>query len=127
MGYVKHRAPLDKKRSVNKYTDAGRAEIHKKLEAINMDTLYQIMQNPVRQRSIEYNDNRLSLYCAQQGKCAITKRILKTGNMHCHHKIPIKNGGKDNYGNLILLLEEVHILVHATDVNVIEHYMCFLN
>ena len=46
--------------------------------------------------------------------------------MHCHHKIPIKNGGKDNYGNLILLLEEVHILVHATDVNVIEHYMCIL-
>lgn len=126
MGYVKHRAPLDKKRSVNKYTAEGRAEIHKKLEAINMDTLYQIMQNPVKQRSIEYNDNRLSLYCAQQGKCAVTKQILKIGKMHCHHKIPVKNGGKDNYGNLIFLTEEVHILLHATDTTVIEHYMSIL-
>lgn len=126
MGYVKHKAPLDKKRSVNKYTAEGRAEIHKKLEAINMDTLYQIMQNPVKQRSIEYNDNRLSLYCAQQGKCAITKQILKIGKMHCHHKIPVKNGGKDNYGNLIFLTEEVHILLHATDTTVIEHYMSIL-
>lgn len=126
MGYVKHKAPLDKKRSVNKYTAEGRAEIHKKLEAINMDTLYQIMQNPVKQRSIEYNDNRLSLYCAQQGKCAITKQILKIGKMHCHHKIPVKNGGKDNYGNLIFLTEEVHILLHATDTTVIEHYISIL-
>lgn len=126
MGYVKHKAPLDKKRSVNKYTAEGRAEIHKKLEAINMDTLYQIMQNPVKQRSIEYNDNRLSLYCAQQGKCAITKQILKIGKMHCHHKNPVKNGGKDNYGNLIFLTEEVHILLHATDTTVIEHYMSIL-
>lgn len=126
MGYVKHKAPLDKKRSVNKYTAEGRAEIHKKLEAINMDTLYQIMQNPVKQRSIEYNDNRLSLYCTQQGKCAITKQILKIGKMHCHHKIPVKNGGKDNYGNLIFLTEEVHILLHATDTTVIEHYMSIL-
>ncbi len=126
MGYVKHRAPLDKKRSVNKYTAEGRAEIHKKLEAINMDTLYQIMQNPVKQRSIEYNDNRLSLYCAQQGKCAVTKQNLKIGKMHCHHKIPVKNGGKDNYGNLIFLTEEVHILLHATDTTVIEYYMSIL-
>lgn len=126
MGYVKHRAPLDKKKSVNKYTAEGRAEIHKKLEMINMDTLYQIMQNPVKQRSIEYNDNRLSLYCAQQGKCAVAKQILKIGKMHCHHKIPIKNGGKDNYGNLIFLTEEVHILLHATDTAVIEHYMSIL-
>lgn len=126
MGYVKHKVPLDKKRSVNKYTAEGRAEIHKKLEAINMNTLYQIMQNPVKQRSIEYNDNRLSLYCAQQGKCAITKQILKIGKMHCHHKIPVKNGGKDNYGNLIFLTEEVHILLHATDTTVIEHYMSIL-
>lgn len=126
MGYVKYKAPLDKKKSVNKYTAEGRAEIHKKLEMINMDTLYQIMQNPVKQRSIEYNDSRLSLYCAQQGKCAVTKQILKIGKMHCHHKIPVKNDGKDNYGNLIFLTEEVHILLHATDTAVIEHYMSIL-
>lgn len=126
MGFIKHKAPLDKKRSINKYTAGGRVEIHKNLETINMDTLYQIMQNPVKQRSIEYNDNRISLYCAQQGKCAITKQILKIGKMHCHHKIPVKDGGKDNYRNLIFLTEDVHILLHATDATVIEHYMSIL-
>lgn len=127
MSYVKHQTPLDKKRSINKYTAEGRKEIHRNLEAINMDILYQIMQNPIKQRSIKYNDNRLSLYCAQQGKCAITKQILKIGKMHCHHKIPVKYGGKDNYSNLILLTEDVHILLHATDADIIEHYMKMLN
>ncbi len=92
-----------------------------------MDILYHLMRNPVKQRSIEYNDNRLSLYCAQQGKCAITKQILKIGKMHCHHKIPVKLGGKDNYSNLILLTDDVHILLHATDETVIKHYMSVLN
>lgn len=127
IGYIRHKTPLDKKRSINKYTPEGRAEIHKNLEAINMDILYHLMRNPVKQRSIEYNDNRLSLYCAQQGKCAITKQILKIGKMHCHHKIPVKYGGKDNYSNLILLAEDVHILLHATDEAVINHYMSVLN
>ena len=127
MGYIRHKTPLDKKRSINKYTPEGRIEIHKNLEAINMDILYHLMRNSVKQRSIEYNDNRLSLYCAQQGKCAITKQILKIGKMHCHHKIPVKLGGKDNYSNLILLAEDVHILLHATDEAVIKHYMSVLN
>ena len=123
ISYVQHKAPLDKKKSINKYTSEGRKEIHKKLEAVNMDMLYEIMKNPVKQRSIEYNDNRLSLYCAQHGRCAVTKQILKIGKMDCHHKIPVKQGGKDNYSNLILLTEEVHILLHAVEDNVIKHYM----
>ena len=127
IGYIRHKTPLDKKKSINKYTPEGRIEIHKNLEAINMDILYHLMRNPVKQRSIEYNDNRLSLYCAQQGKCAITKQILKIGKMHCHHKIPVKLGGKDSYSNLILLTDDVHILLHATDEAVIKHYMSVLN
>ena len=127
IGYIRHKTPLDKKRSINKYTPEGRIEIHKNLEAINMDILYHLMRNPFKQRSIEYNDNRLSLYCAQQGKCAITKQILKIGKMHCHHKIPVKLGGKDSYSNLIFLTEDVHILLHATDEAVIKHYMSVLN
>lgn len=47
--------------------------------------------------------------------------------MHCHHKIPVKYGGKDNYSNLIILTEDVHILLHATDESVINHYMSVLN
>lgn len=126
ISYVQHKAPLNKKNSINKYTAEGRKGIHKKLEAVDMNVLYEMMKNPVKQRSIEYNDNRLSLYCAQKGRCAITKQILKIGKMHCHHKIPVKQGGKDNYNNLILLTEEVHILLHSVEDNVIKHYMDIL-
>lgn len=58
--------------------------------------------------------NRLSLYCAMQGKCAITGKILEIGEIHCHHKTPIKSGGTDKYENLLLISENVHILLHAT-------------
>lgn len=126
ISYVQHKAPLNKKNIINKYTAEGRKGIHKKLEAVDMNVLYEMMKNPVKQRSIEYNDNRLSLYCAQKGRCAITKQILKIGKMHCHHKIPVKQGGKDNYNNLILLTDEVHILLHSIEDNVIKHYMDIL-
>lgn len=126
ISYIQHKAPLDKKNSINKYTAEGRKGIHKKLEAVDMNVLYEMMKNPVKQRSIEYNDNRLSLYCAQRGRCAITKQILKIGKMHCHHKIPVKQGGKDDYNNLILLTDEVHILLHSVEDNVIKHYMDIL-
>ncbi len=126
ISYVQHKAPLNKKNSINKYTAEGRKGIHKKLEAVDMNVLYEMMKNPVKQRSIEYNDNRLSLYCAQKGRCAITKQILKIGKMHCHHIIPVKQGGKDNYNNLILLTDEVHILLHSVEDNVIKHYMDIL-
>lgn len=126
IGYIKHRTPLNKKRGINQYTPEGRAEIHKKLETINPHLLYYIMQNPIKGCSIEYNDNRLSLYCAQQGKCAITGQILEVGKMDCHHKLPVHMDGKDNYGNLIFVTDEVHRLIHATDEQVIEHYMSLL-
>ena len=80
------------------------------------------MRNPIPSRSIEYNDNRLSLYCAMQGKCAITGKILEIGEIHCHHKTPIKSGGTDKYENLLLISEDVHILLHATNSETIEKY-----
>lgn len=72
-----------------------------------------MMRNPVPNRSIEYNDNRLSLYCGQRGKCAITGQELLIMNMHCHHIIPTHMGGTDKYENLLLINEDVHKLLHA--------------
>ena len=71
------------------------------------------MQNPVRSATIEYNDNRLSLYCGQQGKCAVTKEELKIGHMHCHHIRPKSKGGDDGYQNLIFVTDIVHKIIHA--------------
>ena len=126
VAYIQHKNPIDKKRSINKYTAAGRVEIHKRLETVNMAFLHHLMRNPV-EGSIEYNDNRLSLYCAQQGKCAVRNVPLEIGCIHCHHKKPKAQGGGDNYLNLTIVDESVHILIHATKSETIEKYKRLLN
>lgn len=114
IGYIQHHPPIHKKKSVNKYTAAGRAEIHKNLECVDMSILHSLMKNPITSATVEYNDNRISLYVAQQGKCAITKKQLSLEEIHCHHKKPKSLGGGDNYANLIILHERIHRLIHAT-------------
>lgn len=126
IAYVQHKNPMDKKRIINKYTVAGRAEIHKRLEKVNLSILHYLMRHPA-DGSIEYNDNRLSLYCAQQGKCAVLNMPMEANRIHCHHKKPKAQGGSDAYGNLILVDMSVHVLIHATRKETIERYKVILN
>ena len=123
IGYIQHHPPIHKKKSVNKYTVEGRAEIHKNLESVDMTMVHILMRNPVMDASAEYNDNRISLFVAQRGACAITKEPLLPGEMHCHHKKPRSQGGGDEYANLILLNENAHRLVHATNAETIRSLM----
>lgn len=123
IGYIQHHPPIHKKKSVNKYTAAGRAEIHKNLECVDMSILHSLMKNPITSATVEYNDNRISLYVAQQGKCAITKKQLSLEEIHCHHKTPKSLGGGDNYANLIILHERIHRLIHATQKDTISAIM----
>lgn len=128
IGYVQHRAPLDKKREINQYTAEGRELIHKQLgSSINPDLLSYLMENPIKGKSIEYNDNRLSLFCAQKGRCAITGDDLTIGNMHCHHKLSLKLGGTDEYKNLAFVTVEIHRLLHATNLKIIIELVQKLN
>ncbi|MBQ6980188.1 MAG: group II intron reverse transcriptase/maturase [Clostridia bacterium] len=127
LGYVQHQNPMWKNGKVNKYTPEGRKEIHNQLQKVNLNILHYLMRNPNENQSVEYNDNRLSLYCAMQGKCAITKTILEKDNIHCHHIIPRKDGGGDNYQNLLLIDKRVHILLHAAKAETIEKYLGILN
>ena len=123
IGYVQTKPPMHKKRSVQKYTPEGRKEIHANL-GINTAMLGALLRQPLFGRSAEYADNRLSLYCAQYGKCAITGQVFETlGDIHCHHKLPRSNGGNDRYQNLILIRESVHILIHATTEQIIEKHL----
>ena len=39
------------------------------------------MRNPVQFASVELNNNRLALYCAQHGCCAVTKQPLEIGDI----------------------------------------------
>ena len=127
ISFVQTKAPMCKKRSVQKYTPEGRKEIHENL-GINTGMLQSLMRQQLYGRSAEYADNRLSLYCAQYGKCAVTGQMIEAlDDIHCHHKLPRHNGGKDNYQNLIIIREAVHILIHATTGPTIDRYLSTLN
>lgn len=127
IGYVQNKYPINKKRSINSYTPKGREEIHKKLKKVNMKILHYMMKNPVRYRSIEYNDNRLSLYAAQMGKCAVSGKVLEIGDIYCHHKLPRNLGGSDKYQNLVIVCNDIHRLIHATNPETIRKYKELFN
>lgn len=128
IGDVRHKKPMSKKRIVNSYTPEGRVDIHNKLR-LNTAVLLQLMKMDIPGRSIEYMDNRLSLWCAQYGKCAITGEDLAINEIHCHHKIPLKAPfyGTDRYENLVIVHVDVHRLIHATNPQVISKYLAKLN
>ena len=126
VGYVHPKNAQHKRKSVNKYTPEGRALIHKNLE-IDTGTMLWLMRNPVRSRTIEYADNRISLYAAQYGKCAVTGRVMEAHDIHCHHKVPANKGGTDEYATLVLVSKDVHVLIHASEEATIHSYLEILH
>lgn len=120
---VKTSPPMCFSPQVCNYTESGRAKIHELQKAISPYILRQIMEHPIQGQSTELNDNRISLYVAQRGKCAICKDTLSPGNMEVHHILPKANGGNDNYANLALITADVHKLIHATDPETIRKYL----
>ncbi|MFP5110735.1 group II intron reverse transcriptase/maturase, partial [Neobacillus sp. C211] len=82
----KHKTNLCFSQETCNYTAEGRDKIHKSLKAVNKRVLFSIMRNYISNRSIEYNDNRISKFIAQYGKCAVTGAELGMNDWHCHHK-----------------------------------------
>jgi group II intron reverse transcriptase/maturase len=110
IGYVQFKIPKYK---------SNKVEVEE-VEGIKLKLLRQSLYN----RSIEYVDNRISLYSAQKGKCAVTgESFTSTEEIHCHHKIPKSEGGTDEYENLVLVTVTVHKLIHATDDETIQKYL----
>lgn len=113
IGKIQHKHPIGKKKSICCYTAEGRAEIHDNL-SLNMALIHSLMRTPQYDKSIEFVDNRISLYSAQMGKCAVTGEIFTHhSDISCHHIIPREKGSTDKYDNLILIKKSVHLLIHA--------------
>ena len=127
IAYVQHRVPLDKKRIINKYTPQGREEIHKSLDCVDFEILHYLMNSPCGKQSVEYNDNRIAMYVAQKGRCAVTKVKLAVNEIDCHHKTPIEYGGGDEYKNLIIVSDKVHILIHSVNSRTLKKYLALVN
>lgn len=123
IAYVQHRVPMDRKIRVNPYTPEGRTEIHKNLAGLNLAVMNHLMNTPAGQKSVEYNDNRIALYVAQKGKCAVSGIALDANQVDCHHKKPLSLGGDDSYQNLIIVSDAVHVLIHSSSERTIKKYL----
>lgn len=129
VSFVQHRNPMYLKVKINKYTPEGRELIHRNQSAVSEIALRWIRSHPVvsDRATVQFNDNRISLFIAQLGKCSVTGEELNVLDMHCHHKIPYHLSKDDKYSNLIIVKPEVHILIHATKEDTIQRYMTLLN
>lgn len=123
IAYIQCKNPMSKKRSINCYTEEGRKGLHDNLQT-SLNLLPKVMQAPSYGRSVEFMDNRISLFSAQLGKCAITGIAFQVvEEIHCHHKTPRSRGGTDKYDNLVLVLENIHRLIHAVEIEAINKYL----
>ena len=126
LAYIKTKHPIHRQRAVNKYTPEGRAQIHDNL-GINTKLMLALMRQQSYGKSAEFMDNRISLFCAQYGKCAVTGYVFSNADeVYCHHLLPKEAGGKDNYSNLMIVREDVHILIHAKKQDTIDKYLATL-
>lgn len=117
IGYVRHSHPIQKAYGANSYTKNGRELVHKKLEGIDMAVLHDLMRNPIEGESIEFNDNRLSLYSAQKGKCAVTGNQMDADDVVCIRKTPKEQGGTDKYSNLLLVCRNIQKLLYIKNTD----------
>jgi group II intron reverse transcriptase/maturase len=116
IAYVRHRYARGKAYEVNQYTPEGRLSIHQNLK---MDSAFvkRLIENACHKRgsSVEYEDNQISRYYGQYGKCAISGSELGFEGWRCHRIVPKGLGGRDSYQNLILVSEGVYQILNAAD------------
>ena len=115
-------APMNFSQEICDYTRTGREKIHEKLKSVSPVVLKYLVENPVKDETIEYNDNRIARYSGQNGCCFITGIPLEIGDIECHHKKPRDDGGNDTYRNLCLVKYDIHKLIHATKKETINRY-----
>lgn len=125
IGYIQTKNPMYKKIRICKYTKEGRKEIHKnlKFDEHTIKVLHMLATSYLPDKSVEYLDNRVSVYASQYGKCAVTGNTLWIDEIHCHHIKPLSMGGDDKYKNLIIIHKDIHILIHATNKETIQTYL----
>lgn len=115
LAYVQFKIPMRKSRKINPYTPKGRAEIHDNLR-IDVNSMLWLMRHPIPTESVRYNDNRVSLYAGQDGKCAITGKKLDVQACICYRKTNDCKKGNDNYQNLLLLSSQGLAIVSSEDM-----------
>ncbi len=122
LSYIQH-SKLMNFSQASIYNPIDRDKIHNTQKVADYKIIKYLIENPIQGQSTEYNDNRISLYIGQLGKCFVTNEELTVGNMEVHHVVPKSQGGDDNYSNLIYITKDVHKLIHATQLETINKYL----
>ena len=127
IGNIKHTKNFQFTQKLIPYTEEGRELIYKKMNNEVAIEVRKLMLSNIPDKSVEYFDNRISRYSMKNGKCEILKIFLPAEFVHCHHYLPIKLGGTDQFRNLRIIHKEVHKLVHATNNETINKLKNLLN
>lgn len=119
---IKFRIPKSTKMVASRYTIQGRYYIHKDLLGEFKESIKFLIDNPLKNESLQKNDNRISLFVAQKGLCHVTKKTLNISTMIIRNRLPKDNGGADKYQNLVLVSKEISNLID--EKNMIEASKC---
>ena len=100
----------------SRYTAQGRFYIHKDLAGEFKDTIKFLLENPLRDESLQKNDNRISKFVGQKGLCYVSKNPLDVNTMVLINRIPKEKGGTDKYDNLVLVDKDICNLIDEKDI-----------
>ncbi|MCC2248977.1 group II intron reverse transcriptase/maturase [Virgibacillus sp. AGTR] len=117
LSYVQHKSPMMLKKDYRHFDTIE--DVHVKVEVVKLRN----NAHYNNRRSIEYMDNRIARFIAQKGKCAVTGVLLYADEVTCHHIIPYHISNDDSYTNLVIVHEDIHRLIHATQGATIQRYL----
>lgn len=121
---VHHKNPMNFTQSKTLYTKQGRKLLNEKLTTLPIEWVTELVnKSNYTKATVEFINNRISHYIADNGKCYVTGRILTPSELHCHHKTPKKLGGGDEYRNLCLVHKTIHKLIHGTTRELITKWL----
>ena len=99
---VKHKNPLNFSQDICNFTENGRSKIHEEIALVTKGEIRILLEYKDTTKSVEFNDNRISVFIAQQGNCYITNRRHSPTDMVCIYK-NITETDRDKYQNLVFV------------------------
>ena len=99
---VKHKNPLNFSQDICNFTEHGRSRIHEEIALVAKGEIRILLEYKDTTKSVEFNDNRISVFIAQQGNCYITNRRHSPTDMVCIYK-NITETDRDKYQNLVFV------------------------
>lgn len=124
--YIQHKSIMAFSQDINDYTPEGRKLSSKALGSITDNKVIELARRYVKERSVEYNDNRVSRASMAKFKCEVTGLELDIDDLHAHHKIPRYLGGNDEFNNLKIVHKDINTLIHATSKEVIDKFTKYI-